>query len=96
MKDYSMYIYFKGTEEYPNKKAEFFGFYESIFEYNYTGTPENKEEAFKEHITGVLYQQASDLYQFGYPGVDISASLEEYYKIYFNPDFKLEFYERED
>lgn len=93
MKDYSMYTYFKGNEEYPNKKAEFFGFYESMFENTYQGTPENKTEAFKEYITDVLYQQASDLYQFGYPGVDVSAKLDEYHKIYFDPDFKVDLYE---
>mgnify|MGYP003606855958 FL=1 len=36
--DYSMYIYFKGSEKYPNKKAEFFAFYEKSFENTYQGS----------------------------------------------------------
>jgi len=87
-KDYSLYKYYKGSEKYPNQKAKFFGFYESMFERSYDGAPEDKEEAFKEYMSDLLYQKASDIYHFGYPGVDVSAKLEEFNKYYFDPDYK--------
>ncbi len=54
-KDYSLYIYYKGSEEYPNHKARFFGLYEQHFDVGYNGKPEDKEEAFKDYMCNVLY-----------------------------------------
>ena len=48
-KDYSIYKYYKGSEDYPNDKARFFGFYEQHFDVGYRGKPEDKEEAFKDY-----------------------------------------------
>jgi hypothetical protein len=93
--DYSMYKYFKGSEEYPNKKAAFFGFYERCFEYTYKGKPEDKEERFKDYMCNLLYEQASEIYHFGLPQVDKSERFNEYLQIYFNPDLHLEYYERD-
>ena len=36
-KDYSIYKYYKGSDEYPNDKARFFGFYEQHFDVGYIG-----------------------------------------------------------
>ena len=91
-KDYSIYIYYKGKNEYPNKKSEFFGFYESMFECTYEGNLDDKEEAFKEYMSDILYEQASEMYHFGNPGVDVSAKLDEYLKDYFNPELNLDHY----
>lgn len=93
MKDYSMYTYYKGDGNYPNKKAAFFGSYEMGFEYTYTGKPENKEEAFKDFICDLLYEQASEIFMFGLPQVDKSKCFQEYLETYSNPDLNLEYYE---
>lgn len=42
-KDYSLYIYYKGSDEYPNDKARFFGYYEQVFENIFHGKPEDRE-----------------------------------------------------
>ncbi|MDR0566136.1 MAG: hypothetical protein LBG47_03725 [Prevotellaceae bacterium] len=91
--DYSMYKYYKGSEEYPNKKAAFFGFYEKCFENTYKGTPEDKEEAFKDYMAHLLYEQASDMCMFGSPRVNESKKYGEYLSRYFDTDSHLEYYE---
>jgi hypothetical protein len=96
MADYSMYQYYKGSENYPSKKAAFFGFYEKSFENTYKGKPEDKEEAFKDFICDLLYQQAAEAYMFGSPRVDKSKCFKEYLKEYFDLDFKKEYYENFD
>jgi hypothetical protein len=95
MKDYSMYTYCKGDDNYPNKKAAFFGFYENAFEITYKGKPEDKVEAFKDYICDLLYEQASDIYMFGVPGVDKGKCFGEYLELYSNPDLHLEYYEHD-
>ena len=91
--DYSMYVYYKGSEEYVNKKASFFGFYEEIFEKTYEGRAEDKEETFRDYIGKLLYEQCSEVCHFGAEGVDKDACYEDYYRIYKEPDYKLEQYE---
>jgi len=90
-----MYKYYRGSDNYPNKKAAFFGFYEEVFEYTYKGKPEDKEEAFKDYICDLLYEQASDIYMFGLPQVDKSKCFQKYLNEYFNPDLHLEYYEKD-
>ena len=90
--DYSMYIYYKGSDEYVNKKAAFWGFYERSFEITYKGSASDKEDAFRDFIGKLLYEQCSDIYHFGADGVDKDACYEEYYRIYKEPDYKLEHY----
>lgn len=92
MKDYSMYIYYKGSDEYPNRKAAFFGFYEHHFENIYKGKPEDKAEEFKDYICDLLYEQASELYHFPLQIGSKSDCFSEYLKEYFDPDFHLENY----
>lgn len=87
-KYYSMYIYYKGSEEYPNDKAAFFGFYENHFENTYKGPAEEKEEAFKSYMADLLYEKASEIYNFGLPQVDKTAKMEEFRKYYFNPEYE--------
>jgi len=65
-----------------------------MFENSYDGAPEDKEEAFKEYMSNLLYQQASDIGHFGYPGVDVLEGIADYHKVYFDPDYKVEMYER--
>ena len=65
MKDYSMYKYYKGSSNYPNKKAEFWGTYEEIFDNNYSGKDEDKEEDFKDYISNLIYQLSSDSISMG-------------------------------
>jgi hypothetical protein len=96
MKDFSMYRYYKGSDEYPNKKAAFFGFYERVFERTYKGQPEDKEEAFKAYMCDLLYEQASDIYHFGVPGVDKSKCFDEYLQFYFKPNLHLEYYDYDE
>lgn len=88
-KDYSLYIYYKGSEDYPNKKAAYFGFYENNFENIYKGTPDDKEKAFKDYMSTLLHEKASDMYQFGLPQVDKSAKMKEFLKYYFNPHYEM-------
>jgi len=93
-KDYSLYIYYKGSDEYPNDKAKFFGFYEQVFENTFRGKPEEREEAFKSHMAHVLYEQCSDKCYFGMQGVDESKCYKDYLADYFNPERNLKKYER--
>lgn len=93
MKDYSMYTYYKGSDNYPNKKAAFFGFYERAFELTYKGKPEDKPETFKDYICDLLYEQASELYQFPLQIGTKADCFEEYLKEYSNPNLNLEKYE---
>jgi hypothetical protein len=88
-----MYTYYKGNENYPNKKAAFFGFYEWIFEVSYKGKPEDKLEAFKDYICDLLYEQASEFYQFPLQIGTKSECFGKYLKEYSNPDCNLEMYE---
>jgi len=92
--DYSMYVYFKGDRKYPNKKAEFFGFYEQSFENTYTGGDAEKAEKFKDYILLLLYEQVSDAYHFGEAGVDKDKIYEDYIRIYHEPEYKSELYDR--
>ena len=91
--DYSMYIYYKGSDEYINKKAAFFGFYEEVFENTYTGSAENKEVTFRDYIGKLLYEQCSDVCHFGAEGVDKDACYKDYYRKYIEPDYLSEQYE---
>jgi hypothetical protein len=99
--DYSMYTYYKGSDEYPNKKAEFFGFFEMEFEKTYEGKPEDKEAAFKTYMSHLLYKQAVEIRRLGLakdnklPKTSKLNCYKEYLDIYFNPDFCLEYYDRE-
>lgn len=93
-KDYSIYIYYKGSDEYPNDKARFFGFYEKHFDIGYSGKPEDKEEAFKDYMCNVLYEQCADKCCFGTPGVDKNECYQKYLDEYFNPERNIEKYER--
>ena len=47
MKDFSMYKYYKGSSDYPNKKAEFWGTYEEIFDNSYKGKMRIKKKLSK-------------------------------------------------
>lgn len=89
-KDYSLYIYYKGSTNYPNKKAEFFGLYERAFELTYKGSAEDKEEAFKDYMAKTLYEKCSEAYCFGATGVDQVACFQDFLNIYFHPDLHLE------
>lgn len=93
MADYSMYKYYKGSDNFPNAKAAYFGSYERGFDINYKGKPEDKEEAFKDFISDFLYERASDAYMFGTPGVDKSKCYNKYIQEYFNVNQNLEQYE---
>lgn len=93
-KDYSIYKYYKGSEDYPNDKARFFGFYEQHFDVGYNGKPEDKEEAFKDYMCNVLYEQCADMCCFGMPGVDKWAKYDDYLDEYFNPERNIEKYKR--
>jgi hypothetical protein len=88
-KDYSMYKYLDGTGKYPNKKAEFFAFYEQSFESTYKGTPGEKAERFRDFILELLYEQASDGCHFGAEGVDKDKCYEDYIRVYKEPEYKL-------
>lgn len=88
--DYSIYVYYKGSDTYPNRKAQFFGFYEKMFHLSYKGKPEDKEEAFKNHMSDVLYEIASEFYHFGEPGVNIDQKYSQYVHEYLHPDLNLE------
>ena len=93
-KDYSIYKYYKGSDEYPNDKARFFGFYEQHFDVGYNGKPEDKEEAFKDYMCNVLYEQCADMCCFGMPGVDKWAKYNDYLNEYFNPERNIEKYRK--
>lgn len=93
-KDYSIYIYYEGSEEYPNDKARFFGFYEQHFDVGYIGKPEDKEEAFKDYMSNVLFEQCADMCCFGMPGVDKWAKYDDYLNEYFNPERNIEKYRK--
>lgn len=90
--DYSMYRYYDGTDNYSNKKAEFFGFYEKSFEITYTGYAEDKAEKFKDYLMAILYEQISDACHFGAEGVDKDKCFEDYIRVYYEPKYKLENY----
>lgn len=92
--DYSMYKYLDGTGKYPTKKAAFFAFYEQSFESTYKGTPGEKAERFKDFILSVLYEQTADACHFGAEGVDKDACLADYIRVYHEPGYKSELYER--
>ena len=87
-----MYTYYNGSDSYPNQKAAFFGFYERTFEFTYKGKPEDKEESFKDYICNILYEQASERYQFPLQDGTKSACFEEYLKEYSNPDLNIDNY----
>lgn len=59
MKDYSIYKYYKGSTDFPNKKAKFWGTYEEIFDNSYKGKDEDWE-AFKDYISNLIYEHTSD------------------------------------
>ena len=87
--DYSMYVYYKGSNEYTNEKAAFFGFYENAFDHTYKGKPEDKEEAFKDYMCNLLSEQASEIYHFPSQIGTKSECLGKYFKYYFQPDSRL-------
>ena len=96
MKDYSMYVYYKGSSNYPNKKAKFWGTYEEIFDNNYSGKDEDKEEDFKDYISNLIYQLSSDSISMG-GGVTYEMIQEQYrknIKHYLNESDDIERYER--
>ena len=96
MKDYSMYVYYKGSSNYPNKKAKFWGTYEEIFDNNYSGNDEDKEEDFKDYISNLIYQLSSDSISMG-SGVTYEMIQEQYrknIKHYLNESDDIERYER--
>lgn len=93
MKDFSMYTYYKGSDNYPNKKAAFFGFYEKAFEFTYKGKPDDKTEAFKDYICDLLYEQASERYQFPLQTGTKAECFNEYIKEYSIPALNKERYE---
>jgi len=96
MKDYSMYVYYKGSSDYPNKKAEFWGTYEEIFDNNYSGKDEDKEEDFKNYISNLIYELSSDSISMG-SGVTYEMIHEQYrknIKHYLNESDDIERYER--
>jgi hypothetical protein len=96
MKDYSMYVYYKGSSDYPNKKAKFWGTYEEIFDNNYKGKDEDKEEEFKDYISNLIYESALDSVNMG-SGVTYEVALEQYrkdIKHYLNESDDIERYER--
>lgn len=94
VRDFSMYTYYKGSDDFPTAKARFFGHYEMVFDETYEGRPEDKEESFKSFISDLLYEQASDIYMFGMVGVDKGKCYSEYIQIYLNPELEKENYER--
>ena len=97
MKDYSMYKYYKGSDDFPNKKAAFFGSYERGFDHSYKGKPEDKEDAFKDFMCHLLCEQIADACMFGIPGrqtqEEQSKYLDEGFRIYFEPEYRLEYYQ---
>ena len=96
MKDYSMYVYYKGSSNYPNKKAKFWRTYEEIFDNNYSGKDEDKEEDFKDYISNLIYQLSSDSISMG-SGVTYEMIQEQYrknIKHYLNESDDIERYER--
>lgn len=96
MKDYSMYVYYKGSDTFPNKKAKFWGTYEKIFDNSYSGKAEDKEEAFKDYISNLIYEQTSDSMSMG-GGVTHEMIREQYgknIKHYLNESDGIERYER--
>ncbi|MEG1993380.1 MAG: hypothetical protein RR048_00550 [Oscillospiraceae bacterium] len=88
-----MYRYYKGSDDYPDAKSKFFGFYERCFELTYKGKPEDKEESFKDYMSSLLYEQASDSFMFGVDGVDNSECYRKYLNEYFNHGVNKEVYE---
>ena len=92
-KDYSMYTYYDGTGEYPNKKAAFFGFYEQSFEWTYKGNSEDKAEKFMDYMLELLYEQCSDANHFGSPDVDKDKCFEDYIRRYKEPEYRLDIWE---
>ena len=92
--NYSMYTYYKGSDTYPNNKAKFFGFYEQMFDLSYKGSDAYKDELFRDYLHELLYEQASDICHFGEEGVDTDQCFEDYYRVYSEPEYKLEIYDR--
>ena len=92
-KDYSLYIYYKGSDEYPNDKAAFFGFYERSFELTYDGKPEDKKEVFATKMAHILYEQCFERCYFGMPGVDKEKCYRKYLDEYFTPELNLKRYQ---
>jgi hypothetical protein len=59
---------------------------------NYHGNPENRVEAFKEHICDALYERISDASMFGLSDGDKIAALKEGLQTYMYPDFRMEYW----
>ena len=96
MKDYSIYIYYKGSTDFPNKKAKFWGTYERLFDNSYKGKDEDKEEEFKDYMSNLIYQLSSDSISMG-SGVTYEMIQEQYrknIKHYLNESDDIERYER--
>lgn len=80
MKDYSLYVYYKGNDEYPNRKEAFWGKYEELFDKNYKGEDSDKEEAFKEYMANLLMENASDSISMGGASVTQQMIQDQYEK----------------
>ena len=96
MKDYSIYKYYKGSSDFPNKKAKFWGTYERLFDNGYKGNDEDKEEEFKDYMSNLIYQLSSDSITMG-GGATYEMIQEEYeknIKHYFDESDGIELYEK--
>lgn len=93
MPDYSIYKYYKGPKVKLTGKAAFFGWYEQLFDDNYTGMPEGKEDAFKDYMTNLFYEKASD--SAGMSNITsgmIREAYDDILKQYFDEDYMKEAY----
>ncbi len=86
-KDYSLYIYYKGSDEYPNDKAAFFGMYEKVFEESYDGAPEDKAEEFAAFMHDLIVEMSSDMSDMAGPGIDSNRGYEFFLNVYRHPEF---------
>lgn len=92
-KDYSLYVYYRGSDEYPSRKARYFGEYEGSFERSYRGGREGKAAALRQFMHHVIYERTADACMFGMPGVDEEACLARSLRQYYEPDFESELWE---
>ena len=91
--DYSIYVYYKGSDLYPNIKSLFFGEIEMEFDINYEGKPEDKKEAFKVYMAEVVDKQVTDYCSFHAPRLDIDESTKKYWEEYLNPELHVDKFE---
>lgn len=91
-KDYSLYTYYKGSDDYPNDKAAFFGLYEKVFEENYDGTPEDKPAEFAAFMNDLIIEMSTDMSDLAGPGIDSNRGYEFFLNVYQHPDFHTEWW----